>query len=95
MAKFTALLPIIKGIGFIASTVSAVKSLSSSKSPKLPEAKLPIIPAPNAQNDLGINTYLGTEQDVKNQRVSGRSTVRASGATQDILGGLGSSGLSV
>jgi hypothetical protein len=77
--------------------VSGVLGILSPKAPSIniPEAALPIPPAPNAVTDTGADLSIGSGGDVKNQRVSGRSTVRKKANSVDILGGLGASGLNI
>lgn len=78
--------------------VSGILGLGSQKAPtiNIPEPALPIPPAPNAMTDTGQEVSLGGAADVKNQRVSGRSaTAKKRTATNDVLGGLGQSGLNI
>ena len=82
----------------ITKLVSGVLGILSPKAPSIniPTAELPTPPAPNAVTDTGADIALGSSGDVKNQRVSGRSTVRKkAGNSVDILGGLGQSGLNI
>lgn len=81
----------------VSKIVSGVLGILSPKvpSPNIPEAQLPVPPAPNAVTDTGASVSIGTSGDVKNQRVTGRSTVRRKSSGTDILGGLGQSGLNI
>jgi len=76
--------------------ISAVSGIlgGGAKAPKLPDPVVPAIPAPTTPTDTGAALAIGTG-DVKNQRVSGRSTKRAASAGSDPLGGLGKSGLNI
>lgn len=61
----------------------------------IPEAKIPDTPAPTAMTDTGASLSLGSA-NVANQRVSGRSsTAKKRKKTNDLLGGLGQSGLNI
>lgn len=70
----------------------------NSKAPeiKMPEAQIPAPPAPVAPTDTGASVSIGTSADIKNQRVSGRSTGRSTGGNNFLAGlGRGGSGLSI
>lgn len=77
--------------------VSGILGTGETKAPtiNIPAAELPTPPAPNAITDTGADVVLGAGGDVKNQRVSGRSASRKKSSGNDILGGLGQSGLSI
>lgn len=77
--------------------VSGVLGILAPKTPtiNIPEAELPVPPAPNAVTDTGASVSIGSGGDVKNQRVSGRSTIRRKTNSVDILGGLGQNGLNI
>lgn len=81
----------------ITKLVSGVLGILSPKAPSIniPAAELPVPPAPNAVTDTGQDIVVGSGGDVKNQRVSGRSTVRRPRGGVDILGGLGQNGLNI
>lgn len=89
MGKFKAVTKLVSGI-------LGAAAPKAPEAPVIPPAELPIPPAPNAITDTGADVALGGAGDIKNQRVSGRSTVRKkSGNSVDVLGGLGQSGLNI
>lgn len=59
--------------------------------PKIPDPVVPAAPAPSRKQDTGavVKTGADAAQDVKNQRVSGRSGGSARSSTAGSLGTLG------
>lgn len=78
-------------------SVTSLLGLSPPKAPEIniPKAQIPAVPAPTPRTDTGANVAVGTSADVKNHRVSGRSSGTSNRRTVDILGGLGRGGLNI
>lgn len=87
MSKFSFLLP-------IASSLLGLVFGSKKDKPQIPKADIPNAPAPAAMQDTGASVSFGSSNDIKNQRVSGRS-IKRTGFPLDFLGGLGKSGLKI
>lgn len=81
----------------IIQSVTSLLGLSAPKAPEIniPKAQIPAVPAPTPRTDTGAAVAVGTSADVKNQRVSGRSSGSSNRTTVDILGGLGRGGLNI
>lgn len=97
MSKFKKITKIFKNVGQSLGLIPTNKQLAA-QVPKIPAPKVPEPPAPPAsaaRTDTGANVAIGTSSDIKNQRVSGRSSGRSGFRTGDILGGLGRGGLSI
>ena len=63
--------------------------------PDIPEAKAPAPPAPSRREDTGAKIVVGADA-VKDARVSGRKSSKSSTKSGgDVLGNLGSGGLSI
>lgn len=75
--------------------VQTILGIKAPKVPELPSPTVPAPPAPTANVDTGANISIGTSADIKNQRISGRSSKGSSSRVADILGGLGRGGLSI
>jgi hypothetical protein len=77
-------------------SVTSILGLSAPKAPEIqiPAAQIPAPPAPSAITDTGASVSIGTSADVKNQRVSGRTSGRSTGSG-NFLAGLGRSGLNI
>jgi hypothetical protein len=83
----------------IIKSVTSLLGLSSPKAPaiNIPAPAIPEIPAPPAPNritDTGASVAIGTSADIKNQRVSGRSSGKGN-RSGDAIGGLGRGGLNI
>ena len=89
---------ILTGIGLAIGAAGTAYQMSQGapKTPAIPKAEVPAVAAPGYRTDTGASVSIGTgAEDIKNQRVSGRSRKSSSSSGGDVLGGLGRSGLSI
>lgn len=84
------------GGGIIGSILNPVTDLlfgrpEQPEMPKIPEVETPAAPAPSRKQDTGaiVKTGADAAQDVKNQRVSGRTSGSSGSSTARSLGTLG------
>lgn len=75
--------------------VLSVLGLGSPKIPALPVPEIPAPPAPGAVSNSGADVSIGTSADIKNQRVSGRSSTGGGSSKSNPLGGLGLGGIKI
>ena len=75
--------------------VTSILGMGAPKIPAMPTPEIPAPPAPGAVSDSGANVSIGTSVDIKNQRVSGRTSSTSTRKSGDPLGGLGRSGLNI
>lgn len=75
-------------MGGIVESVSGI--LFGQKAPKIPEAKVPAVPAPSRRQDTGAQIVLGADA-TKDARVSGNKNKVSS----DVLGSIGRGGLQI
>lgn len=76
--------------------ILSMVGLGSPKIPALPVPEIPAPPAPGAVSSSGADVSVGTSADIKNQRVSGRTSSGSGGSKKsNPLGGLGLGGIKI